>query len=83
MITKDHFNTLVKNKDHFYKAMVANGYFMPNKASPFCTLKLMQEMYDGTCYCPKTLDVRIEPCLHPPSSEQLVDTLATLIENNG
>ncbi len=83
MISKEHFNTLVKNKDHFYKAMVANGYFMPNKASPFCTLKLMKEMYDEICYCPKVLDTRLEPCLNPPSCEHLVEILATLIETNG
>ena len=78
MISKEHFSTLVKNKDHFYKAMVANGYFMPSKASPFCTLKIMKEMYDGTCYCPMTLDTRLEPCLHPPSCEQLVDMFGLL-----
>ena len=63
--------------------MVANGYFMPNKGSSFCTLKLMKEMYEQTCYCPMTLDTRLEPCLHPPSCEQLGDILCALIEANG
>ena len=83
MISKEQISSLVKNKDHFYKAMVANGYFMPNKGSAFCTLKLMKEMYEGTCYCPMTLDTRLEPCLHPPSCDHLIDILVDLIEANG
>ena len=74
---------MCKNRDHFYDAMAANGYFMPDKKSTFCTLKLMKEVYLGKCYFPLLHDIRLEPCLNPPSADYLVEVLANLIENNG
>ena len=78
MISKDQVNRLLKNKLHFYKAMKANGYFMPESKSQFCSLKFMQEVFQELCYCPKLADVHFKSCLHPPTKDALVVELCAM-----
>ena len=40
------------------------------------------EVFRDVCFCPMLKDVKFLPCLHPPTAGQLVDIIATMIENN-
>ena len=54
MISNDDVKKRVKTKDQFYDACVANGYFLPSKASSLCSAKFLMEIYSGKVNVPKT-----------------------------
>ena len=81
MVSQDQANKLFKNKDHLYKAFVQNGFFLPiNPKNTFVTKKMLLEMYDKKCFCPKYSDMKVLPCSDPPSASILRDELVKIIE---
>ena len=83
MISKEEVKTKVNNRDQFHSAMIANGYYIPSAKSSFCTLKFMQEVRAKECFCPLLKDITFLPCVHPPTTSQLVDGITDMLENNG
>ena len=37
MISKEDIEKVAKNTQHFYKALVANGYYLPPLKNQFCS----------------------------------------------
>ena len=74
------FNMHVKNKSHLYKALVANGYYMPRKQSPFTTALFCQEVYQDTCYCPLIENMKFVNVMHPPTADYLVEYIVNGIQ---
>ena len=83
MLSQDQVGLFVKNTSQFYKACLANGLFLPPLKNQFVTKKLLMEMYEGKCFCPKQVDVKPLVCLNPPTNHHLVGIIATMIEENG
>ena len=83
MVSQDQVGLFVKHTSQFYKACLANGFFMPPLKNHFVSQKFMLEIYEGKCFCPKQVDVKPLVCLNPPTNLQLVDIIATMIEQNG
>jgi hypothetical protein len=40
------------------------------------------EIFQEVCYCPMMKDVKFLPCLHPPTADQMVEIIATMIDGN-
>ena len=43
----------------------------------------MQEIRESVCFCPKLKDITFLPCLHPPTTPELVDYITNMLENDG
>ena len=82
MLSKDQVSLFVKNKAQFYEACQTNGFYLPPSRNQFITQKFLLEVYNGTCYCPKQVDVKPLFCLNPPPNHLLVEMIATMIEQN-
>ena len=82
MLSKQEVDKFCKNTSHLYKALVANGYFIPPLKNQFVTQKFLLEVFKDECHCPRVKDVRILPCLSPPTIAFLVDMIAGTIENH-
>ena len=83
MVSQDQASKVVKNKDHLYKAFVRNGFFLPvNPKNTFVSKKMLLEMYDKKCFCPKYSEMNFLPCSDPPSASILRDELVKVIEDN-
>ena len=52
-ITQQELSLLMRNKNHFHRAFVAHGYWMPDNKSSFCTKAWLQEVFFLECWCPK------------------------------
>ena len=83
MLSQDQVGLFVKNTPQFYKACLANGLVLPPLKNQFVTQKLLLEIYEGKCFCPKQVDVKPLVCLNPPTNGQLAYIIATMIEQNG
>ena len=55
-----------------YKAMVRNGYMMPNYKSSLCCLKWMERVRRGKYYCPLSKDIHPMNCADPPQKEEIL-----------
>ena len=42
MLNRNDVNGKVRSRDDYWRAMVLNGYYMPNEKSSICTLKWME-----------------------------------------
>ena len=82
-LNRNEVSKLIKNTGHLHKALLANGYFLPPLKSAFVTQKFLLEVFDERCYCPHLKDVTFMPCVNPPTAEYLLDTIVTMIEQNG
>ena len=82
MIAKSQVELHCRTKQHWYKALQANGFYLCSLSSPFTTASMLKEIYLGDCYCPMTSDINVHNVLHPPTAEQLVNIIVTAIEEN-
>jgi hypothetical protein len=80
MISANTLATLVRNKDHFYKAMKVNGYFIPSKGSQLCTLKFLKAIYHDECHGVLTEDISFKYCAMPPDAETLIGILQDYVD---
>ena len=80
MISTQELAKVIRNKDHMYKACLANGFHLPSRRSAFCTLKLMQEISQGTGAIPAVSDIKFRTVLHPPNREYLIQAVTSLID---
>ena len=53
MLNRNDVNGKVRSRDDYWRAMVLNGYYMPNEKSSICTLKWMEGVRRGIYWCPK------------------------------
>ena len=83
MLSKDKVGMFVKNTAQLHKALQANGFFLPPLKNQFTTQKFLLEVFNGTCFCPKQVDVKPIVCLYPPTNQHLVEIIASMIEQNG
>ena len=57
-ITLEEAKEMIKTKDHLYKAMVRNRWYLPNYKSSILTQDYMKGIRDGKIWCPKYDDLR-------------------------
>ena len=48
---------MMRNKSHFYRAFEADGYYMPDNKSSFCTKSWLEEVFFEDCWCPKKKEI--------------------------
>ena len=66
---------LIRNKEHFHKALIENGFFVPLFKASICTGEFLSEIKQKTCFCPLIVDVKYHGCPNPPSASVLQDTI--------
>ena len=62
-------DSLIRNKTHFYKALVAGGWLLPKISTSIVTMEFLHEVRQEKIFCPKLVDVRFKPCANPPTIE--------------
>ena len=72
---------LLRNKAHFHRAFVADGYYMPDCKTQFCTKAWMEEVFDLSCWSPKKADIAFRTCLNPPTGREVCDMICRMIED--
>ena len=82
MLSKEEVDKVCKNTSHLYNALVANGYFLPPKKNQFVTQKFLLEVFNDQCHCPRRKDIKLVPCLNPPTVAFLVNYIAETFENH-
>ena len=75
MVPLEHVDTLVRTKKHFYKALEANGWFLPKFSSSIVTLEFLQEVRNGEVWCPKLVEIKFLPCPCPPTLDHLCELI--------
>ena len=74
-------NSVVRNKEDYWQAMVRNGYYMPQLKQSINTIKWFEEIRDQTCWCPKQSDMaRNFQIARSPTKAILADMLHATIE---
>lgn len=72
MISIDDLQQRCRNKKDLQRGCVTQGWWVPPNKSPMCTLKFLQEVIRGDCYCPMLEEIKFKVCLCPPSMDELV-----------
>ena len=72
-ISRAQADLLISVKEDFYKAMVANGWFLPAQQCQLCSRDFMIGVRNKSIFCPQFKDIKLLPCLKPPSREILVE----------
>ncbi len=72
-LTVDAFTQLIRNKRDLYEACERNGYYLPKFKSTMIMEDNMRHVMLGKAFCPKRVDIRMQPCPRPPNKESLVD----------
>lgn len=62
----------VKDKRDLYLLAVRNEYYLPSMKSSCCSEEFITDVLQGRCWCPKVGELRLKPCLQPPSVEILI-----------
>ena len=70
-ISMDEVGTMIRNKEHLYKAIVANGYLLPKMKSQICTVEFLKEVRAKIVYCPLLATIQMQTCAFPPSNQAL------------
>ena len=72
-LTLEEAKDLVKTKEHLYKAMTRNRWFLPKFKSSIITQEYMKGVRAKKIWCPTYDDLKPLPCPDPPSKEILLD----------
>ena len=72
---------MIRNKTHFYKALVAGGWLLPKISTSICTMEFLHEVRAEKIFCPRLADVRFKSCPNPPTIEQLSEMIQAGIRN--
>lgn len=73
----------IRNKHHFYKALVASGWRLPKYTTSIVTMDFLLEVRNGDIYCPKQVDVVANKhCSNPPTIEYLADLISKGLQNS-
>ena len=72
-MTLEEAKDLVKTKEHLYKAMTRNRWFLPKFKSSIITQEYMKGVRAKKLWCPMYDDLKPLPCPDPPSKETLLD----------
>ena len=80
-ITQQQLSLLMRNKDHFHRAFVAHGYWMPDSKSSFCTKGWLQEVFFLECWCPKKEEISFKTCMNPPPGREVCDIICRMVED--
>ena len=80
-ITQQQLSLMMRNKSHFYRAFEADGYYMPDNKSSFCTKSWLEEVFFEDCWCPKKKEISFQTCLHPPPGREVCDIICRMIED--
>ena len=66
----------IRQKPQYYEAMGRQGWYMPSLHSALCTLSFMQNVRNGTIYCPKSSDAsKSKKCFSIPPKVILMKKL--------
>jgi hypothetical protein len=77
-LTIEQAKELVKTRDHLYKAMLRNGWYLPSLKSSIITQDYMNDVREGKFWCPKYKDLKTLPCPDPPGKEFLLDEVVKI-----
>ena len=58
-----------------YKAMIRNGYAVPNYKSSLCSIKWMRRVRAGKYWCPKAKEIHPMTCADPPLKADVIEHL--------
>ena len=58
-----------------HRLMKADGWYLPSENSSILTIEFLRDVRSGKVLCPKTSDVRLRACAHPPKVETLISYL--------
>ena len=61
-------STLIKSKEHFHKACVANDFFMPDGKASICTMDFLKDVRAKNCWVPKLSEMSFRACVYPPTN---------------
>ena len=80
-ISEEHANRYIRTGDHLYAGLVRNKYKMPKKSSALCTIAFMQEVRDGTIYCPRWDVITALPkCFSLPPRNFILDKIVKFVD---
>ena len=68
-ISQEEFNMRIRNKRDLFNTMCHAGFVMPVQKGSFATVKWMEEVLQGKCYCPKKYAINWKYCEFPPSQD--------------
>ena len=68
-------DSLIRNKEHYYNALKAQGWLLPKRSSTICTLEFLHEVRQEKIFCPRLAAVTFKPCANPPTIEQLAEMI--------
>ena len=50
-----------------------NGYYLPSETATIVTEEYLVGVANGVIWCPLYADIRLKPCVRPPSKQALLD----------
>ena len=71
----------MRTKAHFHRAFEADGYWMPDRKSSFCTKAWREEVFFEQCWCPRKAESSFQICLNPPPGRVVCDMICRMIED--
>jgi hypothetical protein len=72
MLSVDEVRKYVKDKKDLYHLAQRNGFYMPSFKSGCCSEIFIMNVLKGKWWCPKVDELRLKPCLQPPSVDILI-----------
>jgi hypothetical protein len=71
MIAQSDVDKLIRAKKDMYDAMLRNHWHLPSARQRICTQAFMQEVRDGTVWCPKKDLIKAHTCAQAPTRREL------------
>lgn len=68
-VSLEAFKRKVRGLADLYDITVRNGYFLPKETSTIVTEKYLRSVISKELYCPNYNDIRLRPCLSPPTKK--------------
>ena len=62
----------VKQKPHYYKAMLRNKWYLPKWGCSLVTQEWMEKVRAGELWCPKDHHIKFRNCAEPPSHAEVL-----------
>jgi hypothetical protein len=67
MISLQDASRLIADKKDYYNALKVNLFWLPSFDQTIVTREFLQQVREGTTYCPTYKIIVLRPCLNPPT----------------
>ena len=82
MLSREQISQVVNDKHTMYDAMVKNGWALPHRKQPICTLDFMIRVRAHQLWCPRQdQTVKTVMCPTPPPKKELAELIRTASNN--